>query len=312
MKKIILLIIIGTFLGCSQDDYNNSELNNIEFEPYLTSFLEEASVRGYNFENHNVVFYFVDIENSNTGGICYQNGRIVIDRDNWNNKGEEYKEWLIYHELGHCILGREHKNEKSTSGECLSFMKGQENNFDCSDNLYSSLWRKYYIDELFNSDTILPDWYTNNQEYAINYSNLSEIVSITNLNTNFYNTNIDFNNKEKFVIEFTFKDWETVSNNLNSVLTDIHFGGYFFGSSPLSEQGRIYISKQSIGGYFENNDYQFVNDIKLTIRKNNGLLQFFIDEQFIHAMEIESFENNLLKASFDVPINMDIKVFEYN
>jgi inorganic pyrophosphatase/exopolyphosphatase len=32
----------------------------------------------------------------------------------------------------------------------------------------------------------------------------------------------------------------------------------------------------------------------------------------MHAMEIESFENDVLRASFDELINMDIKIFEYN
>jgi hypothetical protein len=312
MKKILFLIIIGTFISCSQDEYENSELNNLEFEPYFNSFLEEGLLRGYDFTNNNINFYFADVELNNTAGLCYGNDRIIIDRDWWNGANEKNKEWLIFHELGHCFLNRNHKNEKNINGECLSFMKGKENSFDCSENLYSTLWRDYYIDELFDENTTFPDWYTNNQEYTITYNNLSEIVSITNLNTDFYNTSIDFNNKEKFVIEFNFKNWETVSNNLNSVLTDIYFGGYFFGSSPLSEQNRIYISREFIGGYFENNDYQFTDNIKLTIRRNNELLQFFIDEQFIHAFEIESFDNNILKASFDVPINMDINVFEYN
>jgi hypothetical protein len=310
MKKILYLILILTFISCNKDEYQNSELYNIEFEPYLNSFLEEGLLRGYNLTNNNINFYLADIDVNDAVGLCYQNEKIVIDRDYWNNAREESKEHLIFHELGHCFLKRNHKNEKNINGECLSFMR--EGKTECSLNLASSLWRKYYIDELFNQDETLPNWYTNNQEYSINYNSPIEIVSITNLNTDFYNTSIDFNNKEKFVIEFNFKNWKTVSNNLNSVLTDIYFGGYFFGSSPLSEQSRIYIIRQSIGGYFENNDYQFTDNIKLTIRRNNELLQFFIDEQFIHAFETESFDNNILKATFDVPINMDVKVFEYN
>jgi hypothetical protein len=314
MKKILFLIIIGTFLSCSEDYYDNSELNNSEFEPYLNSFLEEGIIRGYDYTNNNVNFYFADIKgpNQNTVGLCYGNDRILIDRQYWNSASEINKERIIFHELGHCILNRKkHRNEKSESGECLSFMNGQENNFECSKNLYSLLWRKYYIDELFNENTILKDWYSNNQEYEINYNNPLEIISIRGLTTDFYSTNIDLNNKERIVIEFTFKNWKTVTNNRNYVLTDIHFGGYFFGSAPISEKGRIYISGE-FGSYFENNDYEFNDDIKLTIRKDNELVQFFVDEQFMHVMEIESFENYVIKASFEEQIEMDIKIFEYN
>jgi hypothetical protein len=309
VKIILLLIIIGLFIGCSQDEYENSELDNTEFEPYLTSFLNEGILRGYDFTHNNINFYLADIEYKDAVGLCYyQNEKIVIDREYWNNAREENKERLIFHELGHCYLKRSHKNEKNLNGECLSFMRGELN---CSLNLYSSLWRKYYIDELFNQNTKLPEWYTENQEYGINYNNPLEIISIVDLNTDYYSTSIDLNTKEKIIIEFTFKNWKESVNNRNSVLTDIVFGGYFFGSSPISEKGRIYILGE-FGGYFENNDYEFNENIKLTIRKNNKLVQFFVDETFMHAMEIESFNNNIIKASFDEAIDMDIKIFEYN
>ena len=311
MKKILLLIIIGTFISCSQDEYENPELNNMEFEPYLSSFLEEGLSRGYDFTNSNINFYFADIEYNDAVGLCYHNEKIVIDREYWNNTGEGNKERLIFHELGHCFLKRNHRNEKNINGECLSFMKGRENNFNCSTNISSTLWRKYYIDELFNKNTTLPAWYINNQEYTLNYNNQLEIINITNLNTKSYDSIIDLNNKEKIVIEFSFKGWEMVSNNLNSVIADIYFGGYSFGVAPLSERGRIHIRGQ-FGEYFENNNYEFSDNTKLTIRKNNELVQFFIDEQFMHAMEIESFENDVLRASFNELINMDIKIFEYN
>ncbi|MEE9348516.1 MAG: putative metallopeptidase [Flavobacteriaceae bacterium] len=313
MKKIIPFILILSFLSCSQDDYENSELNNTEFEPYFDFFIEEGIIRGQDYTNYNINFYLADIDFNNAVGLCYQQyERIIIDREYWNNANEKDKEWLVFHELGHCLLNRSHRNEKSNSGDCLSLMKGRENSFDCSENLFSSLWRKYYIDELFNQDTILPNWYTNNQEYSINYDNPLEIVSITNLNTESYNSTFDFNNTEKFVIEFNFKDWEITSNNLTSVLADIYFGGYSFGSAPLSERGRLHIRNNNGEEYYENIEYNFNNNIKLTIRKNNELLQFFIDEQFIHAMEIESFDTNLLKASFETAINIDIEIFEYN
>ena len=305
------LIIISIFFSCSQDDYENSEINNLEFEPYLNTFLEEANFRGYDYSNNNIQFYFADIITPNRVGLCYGNDRIVIDREYWYNASEIKKEFLIFHELGHCILNREHKNQKTNSGECLSYLKGSENNFDCSFNLHSSIWRKYYLDELFNHNTTLPNWYTDNRQYNISYNNNNEILSITNFNSDFFYTSFDFNEKEKFIIEFTFKDWRLASNNRNSVFNKIYFGQYRFRSAPLSET-KIRIYGESNQKYFENNDYEFNNNIKLTIRKNNDLLQFFVDEQFIHAMEVEIFENNDLQASFDEIINMDIKVFEYD
>ncbi|MEP5339249.1 MAG: hypothetical protein ABJL44_14600 [Algibacter sp.] len=311
MKIYIFIILLGIIFGCTQDDFENAELNNSEFQPYLNSFLEEARIRGHNFtNNNNIKFYFADIENH--AGICYQkNEEIIIDRGTWEISSEINRELLIFHELGHCIIGRAHRNENSISGECLSLMRGDENGFNCSRNIHSTFWREYYLDELFNKNTVLPNWYTDNQEYAITYTNPLDIVSISDLNTDFYSTSFEFNNKEKFVIEFTFKNWDTVSSNLNSIIAQVVSGGIFYGSTPLSEKDQIFISGEA-GSYFIHNDYKFNNNIKLTIRKNNNLLQFFIDEQFMHVMEVESFKNNIIQASFNEPINMDIKIFEYD
>jgi hypothetical protein len=312
MKKIISLVLITLFFACSQDDYENSELNNSEFEPYINSFFEEAENRGYNLNIQNTTIYFADIKDPDIAGLCYQNGRIIIDRNNWNNGNEPYRERLIFHELGHCILKRAHRNEKSLSDECFSYMKGPENGFNCSNNLYSTLWRIYYLDELFDENIALPDWYIDNQEYNFNYNNIENLVSITNLNTNFYDTSFDLNNTEKFVIEFTFKDWRTASDNLKAVIPDIAFGGYFFGTSPLSKNEQIYINRSAIGSFFERNDYEFKTDIKLTIRKSSNLIQFFIDENFLHVMEVNTFTNNVISASFSELIDLKIKIFKYD
>lgn len=309
---IIILVIIGIIFGCSKIDYDNSELNNSEFQSYVDSFKEEAKTRGHNIDANSINFYLADIENENVGGLCNQRKEeIVIDRDNWEIASEIEKELLVYHELGHCILGRAHRNETSENGDCLSIMDGTENNFNCSKNIYSSLWRAYYLDELFNNVTVLPKWYTENQEYASTYTNQLEIVSIVDLNTNLYSSSFDLNNKEKFIIEITFKNWVIAAGDDNNVRTKVAFGSFFYSSFPLFEGERIHIGEEDTGIFFGSNEYVFKNDIKLTIKRNGDLLQFFIDEQFIHAMEFIPLKNNLIEASFDRPINMDIKIFQF-
>ena len=87
MKRILFLIII--FISCNQGEYENSELNNSEFEPYFASFLEEGILRGYDFTNNNINFYFADIDCKDAVGLCYQNKRIVIDREYWYSTNEK-------------------------------------------------------------------------------------------------------------------------------------------------------------------------------------------------------------------------------
>lgn len=313
-QNIIPLAIIISLIGCSKYDYDNSELNNSEFKPYVDSFLEEARIRGKDVNVNEVNFYLADIEDENVGGLCnYRKEEIIINRDSWKTAREIDKELLVYHELGHCVLGRNHRNETSENGNCLSIMRGMENDFMCSKNIFSTLWREYYLDELFNKKTILPDWYTDNQEYVTNYINKVEIVSIENLNTNFYDTTFDFNEIEKYVIEFTFKNWATVANANNDdfVATRVDFGGFYFGSTPLSQRQHIRIDDRDSRIFHTQSNYIFDTDIKLTIKRNNDLLQYFIDEQFIHAMELQPFKNNIVEASYDGPINMGIKIFQF-
>lgn len=52
------------------------------------------------------------LENSNWAGVCYfgRNGKrwIEISQKYWNLYDEYGREELIFHELGHCVLGRDH------------------------------------------------------------------------------------------------------------------------------------------------------------------------------------------------------------
>ncbi len=311
MRKIVLFASIAIFYGCSKFEYDNSELNNSEFQSYVDSFLNEAKIRNFDLTASNINFYLADIENEDVGGICRQRREeIIIDRENWEIADEASKERLVFHELGHCILGRLHRNESTKNGDCISFMNGNENGFSCSKNLESTLWRTYYLDELFNKNTILPNWYTDNQEYATPNANRLDIVSIVDLNTNFYSTSLDLNDKEKYVIEFTFKDWAIAAGDAANVRIRFEFGDFFYNCFPSFEGGSLVIGGENPNLFFRKKEY-FKKDIKLTVRRNSNLFQFFLDEQFLHAMEVKQFENNVVAASMDGPINMDINIFEF-
>lgn len=53
-------------------------------------------------------------------GVCisYSNGdrKIEIDKEAWDAYDDESREMLIFHELGHCVLDRPHREELITSG----------------------------------------------------------------------------------------------------------------------------------------------------------------------------------------------------
>jgi hypothetical protein len=54
---------------------------------------------------------------------------------------------VVFHELGHCYLGRGHSEETHPNGVCKSIMRS--GNGGCFDN-YNSTTREAYLDELFS------------------------------------------------------------------------------------------------------------------------------------------------------------------
>lgn len=78
-------------------------------------------------------------------GLCsIKNGevRITIDRAFWDTIGEEQREHLMYHELGHCAMGLDHDNS-IMGNNCPKSMMYPYLFVNCYLN-----HRDYYISEL--------------------------------------------------------------------------------------------------------------------------------------------------------------------
>jgi len=133
-----------------------------EVEVYLDSFVREAELRGHNVSNlrDGLTIQFTDLPDNKAGSSQSFLFRKTIKLAPliWKQMNERQREMLVFHELGHCVLGRQHKNDKLLLGECASIMKeGGEN--ACVANVFSESWRSYYIDELFNPQVPEPVWY---------------------------------------------------------------------------------------------------------------------------------------------------------
>ncbi len=81
----------------------------------------------------------------------------------WENNYQ--KEALLFHEMGHCFLGRPDNNELLPSGDPKSLMVAGDINvyspcvYQIDPEPCNNLPRRsYYIDELFDPNTPLPDW----------------------------------------------------------------------------------------------------------------------------------------------------------
>lgn len=91
---------------------NNS--TNPVFTSYIASFEQAARAETGNtqFTIGDVPINFGDTENPDFQGVCftYENGQkeIIIRESWWSTAEDSYRESLLFHELGHCSLNREH------------------------------------------------------------------------------------------------------------------------------------------------------------------------------------------------------------
>jgi len=149
MKSVRVYLLISIIFGaCSKETLIVEEL-----QPYFDRFIEEAEKRGISFEDEDLL---VDMrigeipENPSFLGICNYfgpdvNQEVLINILFWELLTPIEKEKLVFHELGHCILNRLHRNDKAANGFCMSIMNTSNG---CFDN-YSDETRDSYLDELF-------------------------------------------------------------------------------------------------------------------------------------------------------------------
>lgn len=289
--KITLLINLVLIFSCSP-----SIRHNKLFDKYIEKFKIEAKNRslGHIVSDLRVRIHFAE------GKIDYEGKcspgkfkHITINEQFWNKLDTLQKEALIFHELGHCILGREHKNKTTENGECLSLMDGKENGFECSNNYYCPSWRKYYIDELFGSNATLNNCNKNEVEFIDTF----EAKKIL-LNQSLYKINeklaflrelqISLNNSDNFQIDL-FCTIDS-SNKIGGLLG---FNDILFQQRLNIE--KIYIEKTRSNG--KRNNHYYFNDskfsegqLRLTVRKYGTAIYFLLNKSLLHCMNTNASE----------------------
>lgn len=149
----IATVFALVMIGCQKEEVavENYTIQE-ELAPYFERFREEGILRGTNvdFVAAQLSAVLEDIDEPNVSGQCYYNGdepnRLVIDISFWNEASDLKKEFLIFHELGHCYLERSHLDTTGPDGTCSSIM---HSGLSGCRNAYSSRTRSEYLDELF-------------------------------------------------------------------------------------------------------------------------------------------------------------------
>jgi len=158
-KKTQLVFCFGLALVACKEPEPPKEYNNVDerLYSYFETFEAEAKARGMEVDLNEVILSarVGAIDGQNVAGQCHRPNNltndITIDESFLNgNASALLKELVVFHELGHCYLQREHREDAYPTGACISIMRsGLE---DCRDN-YNSGFRSIYLDELFDPDS---------------------------------------------------------------------------------------------------------------------------------------------------------------
>lgn len=148
--KFLLLFLLLT--SCSKFKVHDPVLDIPQaFLPYFNSFLLEAKTHGKELFVNDLRVTFVDLSYTGSLAICHTNGydtpTIVVDFGYWSGTSDNDREELMYHEFGHCVLGRRHlEGEYMNGGNGIPLSIMASLHFD---GMTYFLNHEYYMVELF-------------------------------------------------------------------------------------------------------------------------------------------------------------------
>lgn len=115
MKYICLVFLLG-LIGCGKEPGNPGEVNiDPTFSAYVQKFKDEGESYGLTITIANIFIHFGDASQPpNQPGRCDKKDEfkeVIINKEHWKFYDEFDKQIVIYHELGHCILNRRHRDD---------------------------------------------------------------------------------------------------------------------------------------------------------------------------------------------------------
>jgi len=154
-KILFALPVLVLFISCSKDISSfQKRYDNVDPElwSHYAAFESEAEKRGFTYDLNNlrVSGEISEIHQAGVAGSCQYgsaiDNHVTIDETFWSKSSNLNREFVVFHELGHCALFRGHDERQNARGLCLSLMRSGTGS--CRD-AYSVENRDAYLDELF-------------------------------------------------------------------------------------------------------------------------------------------------------------------
>lgn len=281
---LFCLLLILLLFGCKKDDAVEYNVDS-DFEEYVQRFIDEGAARGVDidFSDTGLLIEYSERNVEGASGYCYLgNHHIVIDKSEWTALTDTQKEYLIFHELGHCELDRRHKNDQFDNSLWKSLMRGDplvgtQINIPVP---YFGFRKNYYRDELFIQNTSSPDW--SNPTFAIDDIPLADKEFLIERENMPRISEATVAVGDNFEMEFQLK-------GINNVpfITELTWGA---GSKKFFV--RVYRNFGTYVGVLEGSKDQQVfyhptkEDLdKITVRQKDGLTQLFFDDNLIYHFD---------------------------
>jgi len=154
LKSLLFTFMGLSFLVLSACEPETIVISVVDtpLQAYFNRFIDEAAIRGLDvtYATSQVDATISDIAEPNVIGQCSWNQThqhsITLDKNYWSKANELQREFVVFHELGHCVLGLDHVDNTDAYGNCTSIMTSGTG--DCR-VLYTNNNRSRLLDDLF-------------------------------------------------------------------------------------------------------------------------------------------------------------------
>lgn len=311
-KLLTSLLILTLALACEKEEIAKEINVDLELESYWLKFVEEAENRGVDLQldtlDFSIGFAQLDSLNVTTAGKCYglPGGDILIDVDEWESSDEVRRELLMFHELGHCVLGRHHTNpygyleENLRTYTCISLMTSCLCGSSCGIDYYSAQWRTFYLDELFGLSAE-PEWISDGTDYEAETFDEALLTIADSITT-----------------ELTLPDINCDGSNLQLEVelaghSDFVFetGGVRYEFSASNGELGIFVAEALVFDLDFINSWAQLNEdwwnVSFTYRHLDGIDYFYLKETLIHSREGDG-ACGFISVRTSAETNIDLKL----
>ncbi len=291
MRRMLLYgVLLGLWaLSCTKEVGPTSRevIVPTEVQPYVDRFLDAAAARGQAIDltQMGLTVRFVDDIVDETAGLC-QEEEVIISRQSWDLRNDAKREELIFHELGHCVLSRTHDNDLLPNDEWQSMMRGYPIPMGHTGPInYSGVRRAYYLDELFDPQTAIPDWAHALEAYDLPVDARDTVLHRVNVGAS--TPRMPLPDTGDFEIEVLID----IQNSQSAV-------GLAWGGADIQDEIVVHytvdktftinagIGEQSI--IYQRHDFALLDDAvnRITVRKRGDIYQVYINETFVYWLDV--------------------------